>query len=246
MSGPLPGKGPPALSPGTDPPSIERVLLGRGGLPVLAFHLNQATSTNKALIINAFIQWHIVHPLPPPWLLSPKRQKTSKLDRDLWCDLSCFIHNHKLFYIKITIDKETMMYICMLSVWRFFVYVQHFWSYYDNYKSQGRAHCKTIWCLGFWLVPYRRFPVSHHSLFSLKALFKLSHHFQYGTCYFTLIWPLVWPSLLTPHRMMAAVFLSCLFTAILNRLPLGKTHVRPCSRWTSLPRPALCQSSNRT
>lgn len=42
------------LRPGTDPPSIERVLLGREGFPVLAFNLNQATSANKALIINAF------------------------------------------------------------------------------------------------------------------------------------------------------------------------------------------------
>lgn len=68
-------KGPPALSPGTDPPSIERVLLGRGGLPVLAFHLNQATSTNKALIINAFTEWNT---MPPPPSLSPVPAKMSQ------------------------------------------------------------------------------------------------------------------------------------------------------------------------
>lgn len=50
-------KGPPASSPGTDPPSMERVPPGRGGLPVLAFHLNQGTSANKALIINAFTEF---------------------------------------------------------------------------------------------------------------------------------------------------------------------------------------------
>lgn len=68
-------KGPPALSPGTDPPSIERVLLGRGGLPVLAFHLNQATSTNKALIINAFTECNT---MPPPPLPAPVPAETSR------------------------------------------------------------------------------------------------------------------------------------------------------------------------
>lgn len=71
-------KGPPALSPGTDPPWIERVLLRRGGFPVLAFHLNQATSTNKALIINAFTECNT---MPPPPVPTPMLAKTShKID----------------------------------------------------------------------------------------------------------------------------------------------------------------------
>ena len=69
-------KGPPALSPGTDPPSIERVLLGRGGLPVLAFHLNQTTSTNKALIINAFTERNTMPPPPPSPAPAPVPAKT--------------------------------------------------------------------------------------------------------------------------------------------------------------------------
>lgn len=71
-------KGPPALSPGTDPPWIEKVLLRRGGFPVLAFHLNQATSTNKALIINAFTECNT---MPPPPVPNPILAKTShKID----------------------------------------------------------------------------------------------------------------------------------------------------------------------
>lgn len=86
-------KGPPALSPGTDPPSIERVLLGREGLPVLAFHLNQATSTNKALIINAFAEcFKHCYIVPPPLLNPPVSAETShKIDEETLLDITIVV-----------------------------------------------------------------------------------------------------------------------------------------------------------
>lgn len=89
-------KGPPALSPGTDPPSIERVLLGRGGLPVLAFHLNQATSTNKALIINAFTERNTMPPPPAPCSCPSKDEPENRWSNIVWRYNSCFETNYGL------------------------------------------------------------------------------------------------------------------------------------------------------
>ncbi len=79
----------------------------------------------------------------------------------------------------------------------------------------------------------------------------LTHQFLYVTCCFALILPLVWTYLIIVSNTLMLPFLTyfflfCLPTATLIRPPLGRILVRHCFRWTRLPRPVLCQSSNRT
>lgn len=160
-------KGPPALSPGTDPPSIERVLLGREGLPVLAFHLNQATSTNKALIINAFTECNTV---PPPLLLALVPAKTShKIDKATllgvtivvwnWSQFSAYLHHICLiefilswlslfgFVLCITWVQNKMLFFSCDS-WQFALNYREKYSSLIQNKEEKKPFVNLYWIVG--------------------------------------------------------------------------------------------------
>lgn len=77
---------------------MERVLLRRGGLPVLAFHLNQATSTNKALIINAFTESNTMRPFSPHPHSYLTAQTSHKINGTTLFDITIVVLNPTMTY----------------------------------------------------------------------------------------------------------------------------------------------------